>query len=241
MRIRAEGIGKMYGESQVLSDVSFALKEGTCLCVLGPSGAGKTTLLRILNLLERSDSGRLLFDEIDPYESGALKEVRRRMVMIMQKPIVFRRTVWENVAYGLKLRKLDGDAVEEKTLKALRMVGLEGLRDRMATTLSGGEAQRVAFARAIVLDPELLLLDEFTANLDPQNVMALERMTRRFRAVARATVIISTHDLFQAKRFDYPISLLVRGRIVETNECEAFFTSPKTPEGRAFVEGGIVY
>jgi tungstate transport system ATP-binding protein len=165
----------------------------------------------------------------------------RDVGFVAQRPAVFRRSALENVAFGLRLRGIEDERVDRDALAALDRVGLGDLRDAKAWTLSAGEAQRLCFARAAVLQPRVLLLDEFTANLDPANVGLLERALKAYHEENRATILIVTHNLFQAKRVASRAGFLFEGRVVETADVRTFFSDPKDERTRGFVNGEMPY
>lgn len=233
---------KGFGGKEVLRGVSFEVSPGEIFGIVGPSGAGKTTILRLLDLLEVPDAGRIRFDgrPLTPVGADGLDQ-RRRMAMIMQNPTTFRASVFENVAYGLWLRDVAEEEIRGRVYAALDFVGLVGRAAEPASRLSGGEQQRVAFARAAVLRPEILFLDEFTANLDPANVRLLEQATRRYRDDTRASVVIVTHNLFQARRLADRVALLIDGRFVEVATTADFFERAARGETRAFLSGEMAY
>jgi tungstate transport system ATP-binding protein len=238
--IALRGITKAYGGRSVLTDVDLDVDETDMLAIIGPSGAGKTTLLRIINGLEMPDTGTLdLLGSSVPFDRGNDLATRRKMAFIMQKPAPFRDTVRENVAYGLRIRGMS--EVDELVDAALAAIGLSDLSDRMATELSGGEMQRMAFARATIFEPAILLLDEFTANLDPQNVKMLERAVQTYQREKGATVVIVTHNLFQAKRLSKKAAFLLDGRIVEVGATDRIFGEPEDRRTREFVSGEMVF
>lgn len=236
------GVRKSFGGKAVLRDLDVAIEAGEIFGVVGPSGAGKTTVLRLLDLLEAPDAGEVRFQG-RPLRPGTREslEQRRRMCLIAQNPAVFRATVFENVAYGLWLRGVPPEDIRGRVFSALDFVGLLDRADDVAGRLSGGEQQRVAFARATVLRPEVLLLDEFTSNLDPVNVRLLEASTRRFRQETGCTVVIVTHNLFQAKRLADRVGLLLDGRFLEVAPTHKFFEAPSRPETQAFLSGEMAY
>jgi tungstate transport system ATP-binding protein len=159
--------------------------------------------------------------------------------MVFQRPLLLDRSVWENVAYGLRLRGQRDAHLQIQ--EALEEVGLARVAKQRARTLSGGEAQRVALARAIVLQPEVLLLDEPTANLDPFNVGLIETIVRRINEQHQATLVLVTHNVFQAKRLASRVAFLLEGKLIEVAETGRFFTSPSDPRTSAFVRGEMVY
>lgn len=233
-------VSKSYDGRRVLTVERLHIRRGEILAVVGPSGAGKSTLLRLLNFLEPPDSGAITFREhtVSPGETVPVT-VRRRVTTVFQRPLLLNRSVWANVAYGLKLRgNRDGDA---QIADALRQVGVEDLARQPARTLSGGEAQRVAVARAMVIEPEVLLLDEPTANLDPYNVGLIEEIVQQLNEEEGVTQVLVTHNVFQARRLAHRVVFLLEGDVVEVSETEAFFDDPQDPRTGAFVRGEMVY
>jgi len=237
-----EGLRKSYGGREVLAGVSAAIRAGEIFAIVGPSGAGKTTILRLLDLLEGVGGGRIAYDgrEVHFGDPEALAQ-RRRMAMIMQNPVMFSATSFDNVAYGLWLRGLDEAEIRGRVFAALDFVGLLEAAGQRSDRLSGGEQQRLAFARAAVLRPKVLFLDEFTANLDPANVRALEEATLRHRAETGCTTVIVTHNLLQAKRLADRVAFLLDGRFVEVSPTHTFFEDPARPETRAFLSGELAF
>lgn len=234
--IEARGLCKRHGVTDVLKNITIGVKKGEVLAVIGPSGAGKTTLLRLLNLLEPPISGKIYFNGVDIAKDKKNKlNVRRKMAMLFQKPVVFNTTVFDNVAYGLNVRKEHKADIHKKVKGALEMVGLSGYEDRMAVTLSGGEVQRVAFARAMVIGPEALLLDEPTANLDPINIEKTEELISRIVRRYGITVVIATHDLSQGRRLSDRISVLLDGKIAQVDTPHKIFNAPTNERVARFV------
>ncbi len=231
-----------FGEKEVLRNVDLTILRGEIFALIGPSGAGKTTLLRILNLFEKPTGGSLVFDGMHgetPYLNTGTN-VRRRMSLLFQTPAVFNTSVFENVAYGLKVRGIDRRTIEEKVGDALSIVGLEGKERQKARTLSGGEAQRMAFARAVVYEPEILLLDEPTTNLDPANVAKIEEIIKRIHERG-TTIVIATHNIPQVRRIAERVGILLNGELIEVNSKEGIFTAPKDARSSSFINGEIIY
>jgi tungstate transport system ATP-binding protein len=237
---RLQNISKEYEGRRVLQVENLKIERGEVFALVGPSGAGKSTLLRLLNFLEPPTSGRIRFLDVEfSANQPMLLRYRRRVTTVFQRPILLNRSVQANVAYGLGLRgQRDSDNQIER---ALDQVGLKDLARQRARTLSGGEAQRVALARAIVLRPEVLLLDEPTANLDPYNVGLIEEIVMDLNRERGTTLVLVTHNVFQAKRLADRVALMLDSQIVEVAGVEAFFESPQDPRTAAFVRGDMVY
>ncbi|HEV8595470.1 MAG TPA: phosphate ABC transporter ATP-binding protein [Thermoplasmata archaeon] len=242
MSLAVEGLHKGFDGRPVLRDVRLAVEPGEVFAIVGPSGAGKTTLLRCIDFLTVPDSGAVRYDgtEAPPDVAGRLA-LRRRIGMVAQNPLLFRGTVFYNASFGLCVRGVPDAIVAERTREALESVGLGDRLEAPAKSLSAGEAQRVAFARASVVRPDLLLLDEFTANLDPANVKALEEAVRAYASESGATIVLVTHNLFQAKRLAKRAALLLGGQFIESADADTFFTNPSDPRTGAFVRGEIPY
>ncbi len=230
-------------EVKILEDLSFNVQKGECLVIIGPSGAGKSSLLRIIDLLNPPTKGTIWFQGQNMW---ALPEPQRRIHrqkigMVFQSNVLFDGTVKENIAYPLKIRQINKEDIEEKVNKALNIVGLSSLKERHIYTLSGGERQRAAIARVLVYEPELLLLDEPTANLDPPNTANIERIITRVKSEYKCTIIMATHNMFQAKRLADRVALLLNGKIVEIDTPEELFQRPKHPLTKAFINGDFIY
>ena len=237
---RLEKVVQSYEGRTVLSVDGLELRQGEIFGLVGPSGAGKSTLLRLMNFLEPPTNGMIIFDgqHIDPARPVPLM-LKRKVTTVFQRPALLDRSVIENVAYGLKIRRVSN--WWERTLEALMQVGLEHLAHSRTRTLSGGEIQRVALARALVLQPEVLLLDEPTANLDPYNVALIEDIISSSHMAQSMTVVMVTHNIFQAQRMAQRVGLLLEGELIEVAERETFFNNPSDPRTLAFARGKMVY
>lgn len=236
-------ITKRYKDVTALRSVSLTAAKGEVFGLLGPSGSGKSTLLRIIDLLEAPDSGDVMINgEAVHSDSKDAFQTRRRVGMVLQKPMVLNRSVENNLAYALFVRGWSEEETEKRVDRELKRLGLEERRKKNARTLSGGEMQRLCFARSTIFDPSLLLLDEFTANLDPANVALLEDMIRNYASENKErTVIVVTHNLFQAKRMCHRIALMWDGQVVEVADKKRFFEAPEDERTAAFVSGELVY
>lgn len=235
-----DGLQKDYKGRRVLDIDTLDIRRGEILALVGPSGAGKSTLLRLLNFLEPPSAGWLAFNEARFAAGQDMPlDLRRRVTTVFQRPMLLDRSVWDNVSYGLRLRgRRNGHAAVEA---CLRQVGLGDLARQPARSLSGGEAQRVALARAIVIQPEVLLLDEPTANLDPYNVGLIESIVRQVNQEQKTTVVMVTHNVFQAHRLAHRVAFLLTGKLIESADTEQFFAAPTDPRTRAFANGEMVY
>jgi len=237
---RLQNVSKEYEGRRVLQVENLKVERGEVFALVGPSGAGKSTLLRLLNFLEPPTAGRIRFLDVEFSASQPMPLAhRRRVTTVFQRPILLNRSVQANVSYGLSLRgQRDADHEIEE---ALAQVSLGHLARQRARTLSGGEAQRVALARAIVLRPDVLLLDEPTANLDPYNVGLIEEIVTALNREQGTTLVLVTHNVFQARRLARRVALMLEGQIVEVGDVDAFFESPQDPRTGAFVRGEMVY
>ncbi len=225
-----------YDGKDILKNINLKVDKGEVFALIGPTGAGKTTFLRLANLLDLPASGIIYFDGIDTAESARLRtELRRRMAFVFQKPVVFNMSAYDNIATGLKWRGIEKSSVREKTGSILDMVGLSDYKNRNARTLSGGEVQMVAIARAIVSEPELLLLDEPTANLDPASTSRIESLITDIAQRYNTTIIIATHDMAQGQRLANRVGVLLNGEVLQSGDWREVFNSPQNKEIAQFV------
>ena len=238
---RLENLTQSYDGRTVLQVDRLDIYVGEILALVGPSGAGKSTLLRQLNFLEQPAAGRITFEDNRLNGGAPPLKIRRKVTTVFQSPVLLSRSVTANVAYGLKVRGKGGKPIDRPVAQALEQVGLAHLAKASARTLSGGEAQRVALARALVVEPDVLLMDEPTANLDPYNVKMIEQIITAVNREQGTTVVLVTHNVFQAKRLAHRTAFLLDGRLVEIANTPTFFENPADPRTAAFVRGDMVY
>jgi len=214
----------------IIDRVAIEIAAGPRTIILGPNGAGKSVLMRLCHGLLKPSAGRV--------EWRGARNDRGRQAMVFQRPVMLRRSAVANVSYGLKLV---GVAPRERELRArdvLEAVGLAGITERPARVLSGGEQQRLAIARAWALGPEVLFLDEPTANLDPGATRDIEAIIGQIHA-SGTKIVMTTHNLGQARRLGDEILFLSQGRLVERSPVDQFFTKPASAEADAFIRGEL--
>jgi tungstate transport system ATP-binding protein len=242
LRLAASNINKSYNGKHVLKDCSFSFEAGGMYLLMGPNGSGKSTFLRICALLEEPDSGEVKYRE--KVNGGVLKNdifLRRRITLILPKIGVFNTTVFQNVAYGLKIRGFGKRELEKRVHNVLDFVGLTDKRNSNALTLSSGEIQRIGIARAIIIEPDLLFLDEPTVSLDPQSTTIIEKMLSKLKENNRMTIIMVTHNIFQARRLADHVLFMYKGRIIDYGPSKEFFENPKDERAYRFITGQMVY
>jgi len=223
--VRARGV-------TILDRISLELAAGSPTVLIGPNGAGKTTLLRLAMGLVAPSRGRV------SWGSRTDAAPARRAIMF-QRPAMLRRSAAGNIRYALAAAGVARAERDARVGELLSLVGLDGLGDRPARKLSGGEQQRLALARALAKEPQVLFLDEPTASLDPAATKTIEDLIRTV-AARGIKVVMSTHDLGEAKRLGGDVVLLDRGRVIERGPADAFFAAPKTVEARRFIDGELL-
>ncbi|MBR0674053.1 ATP-binding cassette domain-containing protein [Neoroseomonas soli] len=230
--LEASGIGFAVGALRILSDVALTIAPGAPTIIIGPNGAGKSVLLRLLHGLLAPTEGEITW-------AGRNGDAARRQAMVFQRPVLLRRSALANVLYPLRLAGLPAKEREARASHALDLVGLSVLADRPARRLSGGEQQRLALARAAAMRPEVLFLDEPCASLDPGATRAVEEIVAAL-AAGGTKIVMTTHDLGQARRLAGDVAFLHAGRLREHTPAAAFFAGPATAEAAAFLRGELL-
>ena len=247
--LTAKNLNVYYGDFLAIKDVNMAMKKNSVTALIGPSGCGKSTFLRCLNrmndlIASASVRGEILFENLNIYSDNVdATEIRSRIGMVFQKPNPFPKSIYQNIAFGLKVNGFSGD-LDEAVELSLRQAALwEEVKDRLndsAFTLSGGQQQRLCIARALAVEPEVLLMDEPASALDPIATLAIEDLVRELKA--RYTIIIVTHNMQQAARVShYTAFLMVEearvGFMVEFGESRQIFTNPEDERTEAYITG----
>jgi len=224
-------------EILVLDQVDLEVDPGDLITIIGPSGSGKSTLLRILNRLEDASEGDIFLDGENIKDMDVI-ELRRKVGLVFQVPVMFDSSVEENIFYGLKLLGREGE--KEVAERYLSLVGLN--RDflkRDSARLSVGEKQRISVARALMVEPEVLLLDEPTSALDPTATLEIENLVLKLNLKLNLTVLLVTHDIQQARRLGHKSVVVVKGRKVEEGPIENLFGFPESHLTKRFLEGNL--
>ena len=235
--LRFDRVGKRFGDLQVLDEVSFAVRRGECVCVIGPSGSGKSTLLRCANALERVDAGRIVFEgAVVDATARDVPRVRRRMGMVFQSFELFPHlNALANVAVGPRI-VLGMPKVEARGLasRLLAKVWLTDKAEVYPASLSGGQQQRVAIARALAMSPELMLFDEPTSALDPETIGEVLSVMRQL-ALEGMTMLVVTHEMTFARRVADRVVVMDRSAVVEEGSPAQVFDAPRSPRTRSFL------
>lgn len=238
--LQLRGVRKSFAHGAFALHVQqLDIAAGQVICLVGPTGSGKSTLLRLLAAVETPCAGQILFAGRPLAAATSPTATRRRITMVFQNPFLVAGSVRSNVEYGLWLRGKSGRRALVDRI--LHQFGLDRLAPQSVRSLSGGERQLVALARALAVEPELLLLDEPTAHLDPAHVALVEDVVRQDHLRRGTTVVWATHHLFQTRRVADQAGLLLGGRLVEMAAIRTFFESPTDPRTSDFVQGKMVY
>ena len=230
--LRLSEVAFRVGSREIIRGITTALEAGPRTVILGPNGAGKSVLLRLCHGLLEPTAGTIAWN------APELPAGPRRQAMVFQRPVMLRRSALGNVTYALRRARVPGSRRRELAMEALRKVGLESFAAREARVLSGGQQQRLALARVWALHPEVLFLDEPTANLDPGATHEIERIIAALHA-AGTKIVMVTHNLGQARRMADEILFLHEGRLVERSPADRFLKHPVASEAARFLEGEL--
>ena len=230
--LQLRGMGYAVGGAALLADVTLDIPAGRRLIVMGPNGAGKSLFLRLCHGLIDPTSGQRIWADGSARASA--------QAMVFQRPVLLRRNVAANLDYPLALMGLSAFERRDMIARTLDRFGLQDLADRPARLLSGGEQQRLALARAWSMRPQILFLDEPTSALDPSATRIIEEMVEQF-STEGITIVMTTHNLGQARRLAQRVAFLHRGRLIEQGPAADFFAGPQTPEARAFLAGDLIW
>ena len=225
-------ISKSFDGTMVLDDLNLSVKENSFVTLLGPSGCGKTTTLRILGGFEHADSGKVIFDGQD---ISSLPPNKRQLNTVFQKYALFTHmTIAENIAFGLKIKNKPKSYIQDKIKYALKLVNLDGFENRDVNSLSGGQQQRIAIARALAMDPDVILFDEPTSALDPEMVGEVLELMKEL-AHTGITMLVVTHEMGFAREVSNRVIFIDEGRIQEDEPPQELFSNPKHPRLKAFL------
>lgn len=227
--LQLESVSFEHREQTLLAPTSLTLSCCRRTVIMGPNGAGKSLLMRLAHGLLTPTSGQVRWQGKTPVQA-----------MVFQRPVLLRRSALDNLTYVLAIHKVPRAKRKSRAMQALATFGLTSLAHRPARVLSGGEQQRLALARAWLLDPDVLFLDEATSALDPAAIKAVEDAVMTFHA-SGTRIVMTTHDLHQAKRLAEDVVFLHNGRLLEHSPAETFFAAPRSSEGRAFIQGELIW
>ncbi|MAL95842.1 MAG: phosphate ABC transporter ATP-binding protein [Haliea sp.] len=244
--LRMENLNLYYGTAQALHDIQLEIPRQQVTAFIGPSGCGKSSLLRCINRMNDlvdgcRVSGKLLLDGEDVYDRSVdVAALRRRVGMVFQKPNPFPKSIYENVAYGLRIQGINRKRVlDEVVEKALRAAALwEEVKDRLhqsALGMSGGQQQRLVIARTIAVEPEVLLLDEPASALDPISTLKIEELIYELKS--RYTIVIVTHNMQQAARVSDMTAFMYMGKLIEFDDTDTLFTNPEKKQTEDYITG----
>ena len=230
--ITLTGVRRQLSAAFTLNIAQLCIRQGEIVCLLGPTGSGKTTLLRLLTGLRPPDAGSICYNA--PFND---RQQPPTISMVHQRPLLLRGSVRNNLSYGLRVRGTYSSAGVDAWIEPL---GLSSIARQDARTLSGGQIQLVALGRALAVDPDVLLLDEPTANLDPAYVAKVEQIVCEVQLRRKMTVVWATHNLFQARRVAHQIVFMLGGQSIEVAPTQEFYAQPSDPRSAAFVQGQMV-
>jgi len=245
-KLRTKNVDVFYDDFQAINDITLDIVENSITAFIGPSGCGKSTFLRLFNRMnDYIDgfwmNGDVLMDEKDIYDPSVnVEKLRKTVGMVFQKPNPFPKSIYENVAYGLRIQNIkDEDFIEERVIQSLEQTTLysevEGNLDKQALSLSGGQQQRLCMARALAVQPSVLLMDEPTSALDPISSGKIEDLISELKQ--EYTIVIVTHNMQQAGRVSDNTAFLYMGSLVEYGDTQKIFTNPEKDRTQNYITG----
>ncbi len=245
-KLESKNANVFYGASQALTDINLAIHSHTVTALIGPSGCGKSTYLRLFNRMNDlidgiKITGQVLIDGQDIYAKGVnVDALRKKTGMVFQKPNPFPKTIFENVAYGLRVNGItDAKFIEERVETSIKQVVLwDEVKDKLkksAFELSGGQQQRLCIARALAIQPSIILMDEPTSALDPISTAKVEELIHELKA--KYTIVVVTHNMQQAGRISDSTAFFYLGELVEYNTTKEIFTNPKNQRTQNYITG----
>lgn len=245
-KIESRNVNFFYGETQALHDISLSMRENTVTALIGPSGCGKSTYLRLLNrmndLIDNTRmEGSILIDQKDIYQKNTnVDDLRKNVGMVFQKPNPFPKSIYENVAYGLRVNGIeDKNIIEERVVTSIEQVALWGeVKDKLkksAFELSGGQQQRLCIARALAIQPSVILMDEPTSALDPISTSKIEDLIHELKN--QYTIVIVTHNMQQAARVSDNTAFFYMGKLIEYDKTKTIFTKPAIQQTEDYITG----
>lgn len=238
--IEIYNLKKIFENNTVIDIPYLKIKKGKITAIIGPSGSGKSTLMALINGLAKPSEGKIIIEGEEFSANRDYSEyIRKQMTMVFQEPVMFKETLEKNIEYGLKLRGVKD--IKNKIFNISELLGIQDKLKQRAPTLSGGEASRASLARAMVFEPKLLILDEPTSNLDPQNVAVIEAALKNMQKVLANTIIVVTHNMFQAKRIADEAVFLLDGKVVEFGAVNEIFENPSDIRTARFISGDMIY
>lgn len=237
MEIKLDNLIREYEKRRVLDIPEHLIEKGSRTAIIGPNGAGKSTLLNIIGGLDKGYAGKVFYG----MEGNDFSKIARKVTVVFQKPYLISTTVEKNIFYPMKIRGFSKEEQKTRTENFCQDLGLGPFRKQKSWKLSGGETQKVALARALAFGPELLLLDEPTANVDPATTGEIEKLLLKINKKENTTIIFITHNLAQAKRVCENVIFMHKGEIIESGYIESVFNNPREDVTRRFIEGDLIW
>ena len=235
MKLHFSNLKKTYEQQTVLDIPSIEIESGSFWGIIGPNGSGKSTLMKIVAGLSDPTTGFVAYDDL-----RLSRKTRESMTLVFQKPYLLRTSVYHNIAYPLQIRGVTPRETQERVTEMLELLNIESLREQRAWTLSGGEAQKVALARALVFKPRLLMLDEPTANIDPASILMLEQQIRSYYDQYQPTILMVTHNVQQTKRICDRVAFMYQGNVLESGPLKNVFEKSGNALMQSFIREDLI-